>query len=127
MTSFLSAISVGRRRRWLVFGVALVLIAVAAPLGTKFQNAQQNDPSAFLPGGAESVRSLDQQRRFPSGAETPAADPASGHVGHRRPGGEDSHVEALDDQPYRQNHFLQCHRDEEGIGQGGVGIPRPEE
>ena len=72
MTSFLSAISVGRRRRWLVFGVALVLIAVAAPLGTKFQNAQQNDPSAFLPGGAESVRSLDQQRRFPSGAETPA-------------------------------------------------------
>ena len=72
MTSFLSAISVGRRRRWLVSGVALVLIAVAAPLGTKFQNAQQNDPSAFLPGGAESVRSLDQQRRFPSGAETPA-------------------------------------------------------
>ena len=72
MTSFLCAISVGRRRRWLVLGVALVLIAVAAPLGTKFQNAQQNDPSAFLPGGAESVRSLDQQRRFPSGAETPA-------------------------------------------------------
>jgi RND superfamily putative drug exporter len=72
VTSFLSAISVGRRRRWLIFGVALVLIAVAAPLGTKFQNAQQNDPSAFLPGGAESVRSLDQQRRFPSGAETPA-------------------------------------------------------
>ena len=70
--SFLCAISVGRRRRWLVFGVALVLIAVAAPLGTKFQNAQQNDPSAFLPAGAESVRSLDQQRRFPSGAETPA-------------------------------------------------------
>ena len=72
MTSFLCAISVGRRRRWLVVGVALVLIAVAAPLGTKFQNAQQNDPSAFLPGGAESVRSLDQQRQFPSGAETPA-------------------------------------------------------
>ena len=72
MTSLLCAISVGRRRRWLVFGVALVLIALAAPLGTKFQNAQQNDPSAFLPGGAESVRSLDQQRQFPSGAETPA-------------------------------------------------------
>ena len=72
MISFLCAISVGRRRRWLVFGVALVLIAGAAPLGTKFQNAQQNDPSAFLPAGAESVRSLDQQRRFPSGAETPA-------------------------------------------------------
>ena len=72
MTSLLSAISVGSRRRWLVFGVALVLVALAAPLGTKFQNAQQNDPSAFLPGGAESVRSLDQQRRFPSGAETPA-------------------------------------------------------
>ena len=72
MTSFLCAISVGRRRRWLVFGVALALIALAAPLGTKFQNAQQNDPSAFLPAGAESVRSLDQQRQFPSGAETPA-------------------------------------------------------
>ena len=72
MTSLLCAISVGRRRRWLVFGVALVLIALAAPLGTKFQNAQQNDPSTFLPAGAESVRSLDQQRQFPSGAETPA-------------------------------------------------------
>ncbi len=72
MTAPLCAISVGRRRRWLVFGVALMLIALAAPLGTKFQNAQQNDPSAFLPGGAESVRSLDQQRQFPSGAETPA-------------------------------------------------------
>ena len=72
MTSLLCAISVGQRRRWLVCGVALVLIAVAAPLGTRFQNARQNDPSAFLPGGAESVRSLDQQRQFPSGAQTPA-------------------------------------------------------
>jgi len=72
VTSVLSAISVGSRRRWLVFGVALVLVALAAPFGTKFQDAQQKDPSAFLPGGAESVRSLDQQRRFPSGAETPA-------------------------------------------------------
>ena len=42
MTSLLCAISVGRSRRWLVFGVALILIALAAPLGTKFQNAQQN-------------------------------------------------------------------------------------
>ena len=55
------------------------------------------------------------------------SDRASGHLGHRRPGGERSRVEALDDQPYRQNHFLQCQRGEEGIGQGGVGIPRPQE
>ena len=44
-----------------------------------------------------------------------------------RVGGERSRVEALDDQPYRQNHFLQCQRDEQDIGQGGVGIPRPQE
>ena len=52
-------------------------------------------------------------------------DRASGHLGHRRPGGERSRVEAFDDQPYRQNHFLQGQRDEQDIGQGGVGIPRP--
>ena len=42
MTSFLCAISVGRHRRWLVFGVALALIGVPEPPGTKFENAQQN-------------------------------------------------------------------------------------
>ena len=72
MTRWLSRISVGRGRCWLVLIVAVLLVGAAAPLGTRFQNAQKNDPSSFLPGGAESVRSLDQQRRFPSGAETPA-------------------------------------------------------
>ncbi|HET7379515.1 MAG TPA: hypothetical protein VFJ24_05710, partial [Gaiellales bacterium] len=66
------SISVGRRRRWLVVAAAILLVGAAAPLGTRFDAAQKNDPASFLPGGAESVRSLEQQRRFPSGAETPA-------------------------------------------------------
>src|SRR6185437_10750895 len=74
MTRWLSGISVGRRRRWLVVAVAVAVLLVggAAPLGTRFDAAQKNDPASFLPGGAESVRSLEQQRRFPSGAQTPA-------------------------------------------------------
>ena len=72
MTTLLSRISVGRRRRWLVAVAAFVLVGAAAPLGTRFDAAQKNDPASFLPGGSQSVRSLDQQRRFPSGAQTPA-------------------------------------------------------
>jgi RND superfamily putative drug exporter len=72
MTGWLSSISVGRRRRWLVVAAAILLVGAAAPLGTRFDAAQKNDPASFLPGGAESVRSLEQQRRFPSGAQTPA-------------------------------------------------------
>src|SRR6185312_6199167 len=72
MTRWLSGISVGRRRRWLVVVAAVLLVGAAAPLGTRFDAAQKNDPASFLPGGAESVRSLEQQRRFPSGAQTPA-------------------------------------------------------
>jgi RND superfamily putative drug exporter len=72
MNGWLSSISVGRGRRWLVVAAAILLVGAAAPLGTRFDAAQKNDPAWFLPGGAESVRSLEQQRRFPSGAETPA-------------------------------------------------------
>jgi len=72
MTAWLCRISVGRRRRWLVVVAAVLLVGAAAPLGTRFDAAQKNDPASFLPGGAESVRSLEQQRRFPSGAQTPA-------------------------------------------------------
>jgi len=72
VTGWLSRISVGRRRRWVVVAAAILVVGAAAPLGTRFDAAQKNDPASFLPGGAESVRSLDQQRRFPSGAETPA-------------------------------------------------------
>ncbi len=69
---WISAVAVGRRRRWAVVLAAVVLLGVAAPLGTRFQNAQKNDPASFLPGGAESVRSLEQQRTFRSGTQTPA-------------------------------------------------------
>src|SRR5689334_22701851 len=69
---WISAVAVGRRRRWAVILAAVILLGVAAPLGTRFQNAQKNDPASFLPGGAESVRSLEQQRTFPSGTQTPA-------------------------------------------------------
>ncbi len=72
MTALLSRISVGRRRRWLVAVAAFALVGAAAPLGTRFDAAQKNDPASFLPGGSQSVRSLEQQRRFPSGAQTPA-------------------------------------------------------
>ena len=75
--------------------------------------------------GFQSTRSLDNLRnreyaRLDDGNHT-----YLDYTGGGRPGGERSRVEAFDDQPYRQNHFLQGQRDEQDIGQGGVGIPRP--
>ena len=62
----------GRRGKWVVLGAWILLLVVLAPLGSRFEGAQQNDPSSFLPGSAESVKVLDQVDRFPSGDVTPA-------------------------------------------------------
>ena len=38
----------------------------------KFEQAQKNETSSFLPGSAESVKALEQIKRFPGGEQAPA-------------------------------------------------------
>ncbi len=54
----------GRRGKWLVLVFWLVVVAVAGPLAGKLMGAEQNNASAYLPGGAESTKVLDAQGAF---------------------------------------------------------------
>jgi RND superfamily putative drug exporter len=55
-----------------VLALWLLLAAALGPFAGKFESAQQNAPSSFLPGDAESVRVLDASGGFASGQATPA-------------------------------------------------------
>lgn len=62
----------GRRSKYLVLAVWIVAIVALGPFIGKFEGAQQNEPSSFLPGDAESVRVLEASDEFPGGEVTPA-------------------------------------------------------
>ncbi len=68
---FSSAVS-GRRSTFLVLLAWIVLAAALAPLASKFESAQKNEPSSFLPGDAESVKVLEASGGFAQGRATPA-------------------------------------------------------
>src|ERR671910_48698 len=56
----------GRRTKFAVIAVWLVILFVIGPLAGKFEDAQENDPADYLPGNAESVKALDRLDGFPS-------------------------------------------------------------
>jgi RND superfamily putative drug exporter len=62
----------GRRLKWVVLLVWVVLLGTIGPLAGKFEDAQKNETSSFLPGDAESVRAQKEVRKFPSGQVAPA-------------------------------------------------------
>src|SRR4051794_22619843 len=62
----------GRRTKWVVFLVTLLVFGGFASQAGKFEQAQKNETSSFLPGSAESVKALDQIKRFPGGEQAPA-------------------------------------------------------
>ena len=68
----LAAVVSGRRSKFLVLALWLLLAAALGPLAGKFESAQQNEPSSFLPGDAESVKVLNASDGFASGQATPA-------------------------------------------------------
>jgi RND superfamily putative drug exporter len=68
----LARLVVGRRRRFAAVGAWVLAAAALGPLAGRFEGAQQNEPSTFLPGGAESVQVLEAAKGFPSGQQTPA-------------------------------------------------------
>jgi RND superfamily putative drug exporter len=62
----------GRRAKFGVIGVWLVVAAAVGPLSGKFEDAQENDPADYLPANAESVKAIDALRGFPSQDEADA-------------------------------------------------------
>ena len=68
----LAALPAGRRTKWVVIAIWLIAVALAWPASGRLGSVEQNDPSFYLPGGAESTRVLQLQQRFPGGDNLPA-------------------------------------------------------
>ena len=78
----LARIVTGRRSKWLVVLVWLMLILPFGALGGKLAGATDNRTESFLPADAESTEALLlQEQRFPGGESV------SGLIVYRRPGG----------------------------------------
>ena len=80
-TRRLAALPCGRRSKWVVLALWLVLVVVAGPLAGKLMSAEDNEASSWLPGKAESTQVLVQQRTFQP------VDTAQAVVVYERPGG----------------------------------------
>jgi RND superfamily putative drug exporter len=70
--SRLLSVAAGRRSKFLVLGAWIVLVVGLGPFAGRFEQVQRNEPSSFLPEGAESVEVLEAAAAFPSGEVTPA-------------------------------------------------------
>jgi putative drug exporter of the RND superfamily len=65
----------GRRAKWIVFAIWFAVIFVAAGpanLPTKFEEAENNEASSYLPGSAESTAALDATKSLQNGELAPA-------------------------------------------------------
>jgi putative drug exporter of the RND superfamily len=56
----------GRRTKFGVIAVWVVVLFAIGPLAGKFEDAQENDPADYLPANAESVKTIDRLEGFPS-------------------------------------------------------------
>ncbi|WP_406195492.1 MMPL family transporter [Kitasatospora sp. NBC_01560] len=63
-TRRLAALPCGRRTKWVVLALWLILLVVAGPLAGKLTDAEDNQASSWLPGNAESTQVLNEQRAF---------------------------------------------------------------
>jgi RND superfamily putative drug exporter len=65
----------GRRAKWIVFAIWFVVIFVAAgpaELPSKFEDAESNEATSYLPGSAESTKALDATESLQKGEIAPA-------------------------------------------------------
>ncbi|GAA1390472.1 MMPL family transporter [Kitasatospora putterlickiae] len=63
-TRRLAELPCGRRGKWVVLALWLVLLVVAGPLAGKLADAEDNQASSWLPSNAESTQVLNEQRAF---------------------------------------------------------------
>ena len=54
----------GRWTKWVVLAFWIAVFAVAGPMASKLNSAQQNDASAWLPKNAESTQVVELAKRF---------------------------------------------------------------
>ncbi|MGW2616333.1 MMPL family transporter [Streptomyces sp. NPDC001500] len=54
----------GRRAKWLVLGLWVVVLLLTAPFASKLTGAQDNDAASWLPGSAESTQVLQISQEF---------------------------------------------------------------
>lgn len=59
-----AALVCGRRTKWLVVALWLIVFVVAAPLAQKLTDAQDNDAASWLPSSAESTQVLESSKDF---------------------------------------------------------------
>ncbi|MFE9816004.1 MMPL family transporter [Streptomyces sp. NBC_00236] len=59
-----AALICGRRTKWLVVALWLIVLVVAAPLAQKLTDAQDNDATSWLPSSAESTQVLESSKHF---------------------------------------------------------------
>src|SRR5215831_5457838 len=77
----LAEIPAGSWTKWVVVGFWVVVLVITFPLSKKLNHAEKNDPSQWVPAGAESTKVLDVQSHFQSPNILPAVvvyDRASG-------------------------------------------------
>ncbi|REE96230.1 MMPL family transporter [Thermomonospora umbrina] len=60
----LSELPSGRRAKWAVLALWVVLVMVIGPLAGKLGDVEENDAAAWLPAGAESTQVVELQERF---------------------------------------------------------------
>ena len=58
MAGSLAQLPGGRRTKFAVLGVWVVILVAIGPLAGKFEDAQENDPADYLPANAESVKTI---------------------------------------------------------------------
>jgi putative drug exporter of the RND superfamily len=57
----------GRRSKFAIVGVWVIVFMAIGPLAGKFEDAQENDPADYLPAKAESVEAIEILENLPSG------------------------------------------------------------
>ena len=75
MRGSLFTFAAGRRTKWIVFGVWFLAIFIAsgpANLPGKFEDAESNEATSYLPGSAESTDALDATESLQDGELAPA-------------------------------------------------------
>ncbi|RSN41055.1 MMPL family transporter [Actinomadura sp. WAC 06369] len=65
-TDRLAGLIAGRRTKWAVLALWIVLLAALGPLAGKLGDVEENDASSWLPEGAESTQVVELQERFRS-------------------------------------------------------------
>ncbi len=68
----LFTLQTGRRGKWVVVAAWVIIFAIASGPASKFEDAQKNEPSSFLPGNAESLKANELTKGFRSGEQLTA-------------------------------------------------------